>query len=102
LICGDSVSAGLSDDDWESATFGACTIDNNNNANNESGFTALPAGQRSWYGPFNDPGTYGYWWTASEGFASGSWGRSMVNGENKVVRYNYTREAGFSVRCIKN
>ena len=73
-----------------------------NTANNESGFTALPAGQRSWYGPFNDLGNYGYWWTTSEGFAGGSWGRSMVNSENKVIRYNYTREVGFSVRCIKD
>jgi len=73
-----------------------------NLATNESSFTALPAGQRSWYGPFNDLGHYGYWWSASEGFASGSWGWSMVNSENFVVRYNYTQKCGFSVRCVKD
>jgi uncharacterized protein (TIGR02145 family) len=163
---GDSISAGLSDDDWESATSGACAIYNNDDANNntygklynwyavtdsrhlcpdgwhvpadaewttlisylggesvaggklkeagtthwnnpnsatnESGFAALPAGQRSWYGPYHDLGTYGYWWSTSEGFADGSWGRSMVNSENKVVRYNYTKLVGFSVRCVKD
>ena len=74
----------------------------NTGATNESGFKALPAGQRGWYGPFNDLRVYGYWWSTSEGFGGGSWGWSMVNSENIVKRLNYTQLCGFSVRCLKD
>jgi uncharacterized protein (TIGR02145 family) len=73
-----------------------------NQASNKSSFTALPGGQRGWYGPYNDLGTYGYWWSSSEGFSDGSWGISTVNIESIVVKYNYAKECGFSVRCIKD
>jgi uncharacterized protein (TIGR02145 family) len=74
----------------------------NEGATNESGFTALPAGQRSWYGPSAMLGDYGYFWSASGGDASGSWGWSMVHSESTVMRLNYTQHCGFSVRCLRN
>jgi uncharacterized protein (TIGR02145 family) len=163
---GDSIPTGLSDNDWQNTTSGACAIYNNNAANNstygklynwyavndprnlspggwhaptdaewttlvtylggdgvaggklkeagtahwngpngasnKSKFTALPGGQRSWYGPYATLGTYGYWWSSSEGFASGSWGWTMVNSLDSVKRFNYTKKVGFSIRCLKN
>jgi len=69
---------------------------------NTSLFTALPGGQRKFYGPYAALGDYGYWWSTTEGFASGSWGWSMVNSENIVNRINYTRSVGFSVRCLRD
>ena len=71
-----------------------------NAATNESGFTALPGGQR--VGHYMDLGAYGFWWSSSEGFGSGSWGWGMVNSENIVMRLNYGQGAGKSVRCIKD
>jgi uncharacterized protein (TIGR02145 family) len=73
-----------------------------NEASNSSNFTALPGGMRSWYGTFNDLGDYGYWWSATEGFAGGYWGVSTVHNEAIVVKYNYTPGCGFSVRCVKD
>jgi uncharacterized protein (TIGR02145 family) len=73
-----------------------------NEATNESSFSALPGGQRNWYGTYATIGDYGYWWTSSVGFAGGSWGISTVNSEAKVVKLNYTVECGFSVRCVKD
>lgn len=72
-----------------------------NEATNESSFSALPGGQRSWYGTYGTIRDYGYWWTSTEGFFGGSWGISMVNSEGKVVKLNYVPECGFSVRCVK-
>jgi uncharacterized protein (TIGR02145 family) len=73
-----------------------------NEASDKSKFSALPGGQRTFYGSYAALGDYGYWWTTTEGFADGSWGYSMVNSENFIKRLNYTKEVGFSVRCIKD
>ncbi len=73
-----------------------------NNSTNECLFSALPGGQRQWYGPYAAMGDYGYYWSTTEGFADGAWGWSMVYSENTVKRLNYTKEVGFSVRCLKD
>lgn len=73
-----------------------------NSGTNESLFSALPGGQRQYYGPYAAMGDYGYWWSTTESFADGAWGWSMVNSENTVKRLNYTKEVGFSVRCLKD
>lgn len=73
-----------------------------NEATDKSMFSALPGGQRGWYGKYASLGDYGYWWSSSEGFASASWGWTMVYATDSIKRFNYTWEVGFSVRCIKD
>jgi len=75
----------------------------NTGATNETGFTALPGGDRSIYGgSFNDVGSYGTWWSASESSASNAWGRRMGYDGSYVGRYDYGKELGFSVRCVRD
>jgi len=78
----------------------------NTGASNESGFTALPGGYRSYNGTFNWMRTYGLWWSATE--------TSWYGGPPKVIyrdlRYDgqdirrniAEKSSGLLVRCIKN
>ena len=78
----------------------------NTGASNESGFTALPGGYRSYNGTFNWMRTYGLWWSATE--------KSWYGGPPKVIyrdlRYDgqdirrniSEKNSGLLVRCIKN
>ena len=74
----------------------------NAGATNESGFTAVPAGERDNNGTFNPIGFYGTCWSATESFAGYAWRRRMVyDGTGATAMYsgmNY----GFSVRCVRD
>jgi len=74
------------------------------NSTNETGFTALPGGQRSANGSFSTLGTYGTWWTASEynsQYLSG--GRILqMRGDGTLYENVYNMKIGLSVRCIKD
>jgi uncharacterized protein (TIGR02145 family) len=75
----------------------------NTGANNETGFTALPAGSRDDSGWFNDVGFNGVWWSSNELGTNYAWYRNMYYDDSSVHRYNYSgKECGFSVRCIKD
>ena len=76
----------------------------NSDATNESGFTALPGGDRSFDGTFNYITTLGFWWCFADGAIDNIWGRSMIRGFGNVDRFNEVdhERSGLSVRCIKN
>lgn len=74
----------------------------NTGATNETGFTALPGGRRYLNGSFLDFGYVGYWWSATESKAGYAWYRSMYYANSSVNRYNYGKEFGFSVRCVRD
>jgi uncharacterized protein (TIGR02145 family) len=73
------------------------------NGTNESGFSALPGGYRSHYGNFNRINKSGEWWSST------SW---SINDNNAyyfgsfytgyVEERVYLKEAGLSVRCVKD
>jgi uncharacterized protein (TIGR02145 family) len=69
---------------------------------NATGFTALPGGNRGIDGAFSYKGYNGYWWSATESNATVAWLRGMNYGNVDVSRYNYNKNNGFSIRCIKN
>jgi uncharacterized protein (TIGR02145 family) len=75
----------------------------NEEATNQSGFTALPSGYRGNNGSFLFIGNFGNWWSSTEYYLNQwTWFRSMSNKFNNVSR-DYTIESeGFSVRCIKD
>lgn len=77
----------------------------NTGATNSSGFNALPGGRYS--GGFFGIGTYGNWWSTTEGPANCcSWGRAL-NYDNSKVGTELLNEGmndtwTYSVRCIKD
>ena len=71
-------------------------------ATNETGFTGLPAGCRSYGGTDNDMGIYAYWWSSTESSAAFAWGRSLCYIDPNISRrYDYNGH-GHSVRCVKD
>lgn len=75
----------------------------NYNATNESGFTALPGGYRSEYnGWYNSLGLYSYWWTGTEKdslWAIFCW---IYYSDACFYRKVEVKDAGYSLRCIKD
>ena len=76
-------------------------------ATNGSGFTALPGGGRyninSEGGAFSDMGYVGYHWSATAGVsASNAISYDLAYSLNSVVKIEYSKRDGGSVRCIKN
>jgi uncharacterized protein (TIGR02145 family) len=78
----------------------------NDGATNESGFTALPGGNRSWNGSFYSLGDYGFWWSSTESNSASAWDRRIdrtyILPNTPVTRTAYNKVAGLSVRCIKD
>jgi uncharacterized protein (TIGR02145 family) len=74
----------------------------NSGANNSSGFTALPGGDRNTAGSFFDLYNNGNWWSATEASSSNAWSRGLYYGNGNVYRASYSKIYGFSVRCVRN
>ena len=74
----------------------------NTGATNESGFTALPGGNRRYDGLFSGPTGNGNWRTASEYDSTRVWYRYMFYYSGYVYRNISNKQAGYSVRCIRN
>jgi uncharacterized protein (TIGR02145 family) len=81
----------------------ACWQTPNMGATNESGFSALPGGQRSVFGIFGNLGNTGTWWTGSNNNTFTAWALSLFSysGGSGVYKYYYDKKVGLSVRCIK-
>jgi len=74
----------------------------NNDATNESGFTALPGGWRIVDGRFFKIGFIGSWWSTSVGCDMHAYYRNLNNSETKIYRANQNPKNGISVRCVKD
>jgi uncharacterized protein (TIGR02145 family) len=69
---------------------------------NETGFTALPAGNLWGYGAFKNLNTGTAFWSTKEYFHFYAWSRQMNDLGSGIGRWEATRNCGFSVRCIKD
>jgi len=74
----------------------------NTDATNQSGFTALPGGNRVIDGTFYGIKNYGVWWSATEFYSFDSWNRSLGYNFSNLSRGSHEKELGYSIRCIKN
>jgi uncharacterized protein (TIGR02145 family) len=72
----------------------------NTGATNETGFTALPGGQRE-DGYFSEIGTKGRWWSSSESEQTSAWRRSMIDQSSTIYRTSHNKKIGYSVRCLR-
>jgi uncharacterized protein (TIGR02145 family) len=75
----------------------------NTGATNESGFSALPGGSRSYKGAFSWAGSYGNWWSSTE-YESYALCRSLNKDDSKLKAFTISKDGGdgFSVRCIRS
>lgn len=69
--------------------------------NNSSGFSAVPGGYRFGGGAFGGLGSYGSWWSITEGSSDNAWSRSLDSEYINLNRASSSKTYGFSVRCIK-
>ena len=74
----------------------------NTGATNQSGFSGLPAGNRNFNGTFNNIGSSGYWWSATELSSAIAWDRNLFYNGGDEYRVNYYKVFGFSVRCLRD
>ena len=74
----------------------------NTGATNETGFTALPGGDRYYGGSFRYIGNYGYWWSATESSTTLARRRYMYFSSSKVYRGISAKRVGYSVRCVRD
>ena len=71
-------------------------------ATNSSGFTALPGGLVYYNGGFGDMSFSGYWWSFTISSGSNAYYRCLGCSISSILRLNYFRSSGFSVRCLKD
>ncbi len=74
----------------------------NTGATNQTGFTALPGGYRSYNGYFYSAANLGTWWTATLGSSSSGRRVRMEYNNDNVTISNGSKYYGMSVRCLRN
>jgi uncharacterized protein (TIGR02145 family) len=93
----------------------ATTVSNNGNAlkavgqgtgsgagTNISGFSALVAGYRIYFGYFYDLGYYTYFWSSTEYSATGAYDMYQYSNDSGIGFLYNVKVFGFSVRCAKD
>jgi len=73
----------------------------NTGADNNSGFTALPAGMRAFNGDFYHLGELTGWWSSTEYDQYYAWMRDVFY-DSQVLNRSLGKLVGFSCRCIKD
>jgi len=74
----------------------------NTGATNESGFTALPAGERHPRGSFYQQYKIAFFWTATDKLVGHAYNRYMTHDESYITRGAYPKELGFSIRLVRD
>lgn len=74
----------------------------NNGATNETGFTGLPGGLRSFDGSSYSMNLTGLFWSATEQSIGEAKFRALDFDYAQVYRYHYLKVSGMSIRCIKD
>lgn len=74
----------------------------NSSTINETGFTALPSGNRCIDGPYYFINDLGEWWSSSEFDPHYAWQRSINSTYNNFKRNCVHKNNGSSVRCLKD
>jgi uncharacterized protein (TIGR02145 family) len=69
---------------------------------NSSGFSALPGGYRFSNGSFLIIRVIAFFWSATENDGNKAWSSSLNSSNGSLVRSNYSKSFGASVRCLKN
>lgn len=71
-------------------------------ASNESGFSALPGGERGSSGGWYYMGTDAIFWSSTENTSNSSWARILTYIGSDIGRLIDSKVGGFAVRCVKD
>ena len=74
----------------------------NTGATNESGFTGLPGGAHYYYGNCRHMGYNGSFWSSTEYGSNDAWHRGLDHDYSEISRRDYSKDSGFSVRCVRD
>lgn len=75
----------------------------NAGATNESGFTALPNGRRSFDGAYDvTPGHHAYFWTSTPQSTGGGYRYRLWTGDSTFSQGTDNKRYGFCIRCLKD
>ena len=102
-VCGndeDYIAKALASTTGWSHSSDNCDVGNRPSSNNATGFSAVPAG--GYYGIYNYFGYNANFWSATENFSSYAYSRHIYYSNANVYRYYYSKDYGFSVRCLRN
>ncbi len=66
------------------------------------GFSALPAGVRTWIGTFSGLGMAGVWWSATDEDDNNARSKSLSHGNSYLFGESIFKNNGHSVRCIRS
>jgi uncharacterized protein (TIGR02145 family) len=73
----------------------------NTGATNESGFTALPAGELR-ASSFFDESARGVWWSSTSTSIDRALSHEVTNDSSIEYSFGWYKSSGYSVRCVKN
>jgi uncharacterized protein (TIGR02145 family) len=74
----------------------------NGNGTDLFGFSGQPGGGRFYGGEFIYGGFSGGWWTSTVSYEDIAWTHGLDYSNTGAGRLNYTKENGFSVRCLRD
>ncbi len=74
----------------------------NTGADNNTGFSALPAGIRYFEGTYSSISSFASFWSSTEYNSSKAWYFSLYYSDSVALMNTTSRKDGFSVRCIKD
>ena len=85
---------------WNCSPF-SCAVGNNQSTNNDTGFSAVPAGDLSG-SRFFSLGTSALFWSSVEYSSSNAYYYHLYYGSADVNRYYTDKDDGYSVRCLRD
>lgn len=74
----------------------------NKGATDETGFTAVPGGQRTLSGNFLNIGAGSYWWSATQYDSTKACLRYLFYSTSNIHNANSSKKNGYSIRCIRD
>lgn len=72
------------------------------NGTDAFGFSALPVGTRSHNGRYYSEGNVAYFWSSTEDDSDFAYSMSLLYNNDDAGLYYFTKDFGFSVRCLKD
>jgi len=91
----------LAGEGWEPSTTAGAPGNASDPDHNATGFSAVPAGG-CFGSSFNDAGNDAYFWSSTQDDSGGAWYRYLYYSNAGVIRDNYGKDYGYSVRCLRD